>query len=77
MNRGGQIKLYVNTVAPSFTMDIFRMGYYGGAGARRMLPTITRSGTKQVIPAPDALGLVELQLGQSLRVHHTCKRRSH
>ncbi len=59
VNRGGQIKLYVNTVAPSFTMDIFRMGYYGGAGARRMLPTITRSGTKQVIPAPDALGLVD------------------
>jgi len=59
VNRGGQIKLFVNTAAPSFTMDIFRMGYYGGAGARRMLPTITVTGTKQVIPTPDALGLVE------------------
>ena len=59
VNRGSQIRLFVNTAAPSFTMDIFRMGYYGGAGARRMLPTITASGTKQVIPAPDALGLVE------------------
>lgn len=57
--RGGQIRLYVNTAAPSYTMDIFRMGYYGGAGARRMLPTITRTGTRQVDPQPGALGLIE------------------
>src|SRR4051812_31857968 len=32
VNRGGRIKLFVNTAAPTFTIDIFRMGYYGGLG---------------------------------------------
>ena len=59
VNRGRQIRLFVNTASPTFTMDVFRMGYYAGAGARRMLPTITLTGTKQTVPAPDSLGLVE------------------
>ena len=57
---GGQIKLYVSTSDPIYTIDIFRMGYYNGLGGRRMLPTITRSGIKQVVPPPDPdLGTVE------------------
>jgi len=57
---GGQIKLYVSTSDPTYTIDIFRMGYYNGLGARRMLPTITRSGIKQIVPPPDPdLGIVE------------------
>ena len=59
VNRGGQIRFFVNTADPSYTMDVFRMGYYGGLGARRMLPTITRTGTVQ--PARrygHALGMV-------------------
>lgn len=57
---GGQIKLYVSTSDPTYTIDIFRMGYYNGLGGRRMLPTITRSGIKQFVPAPDPdLGIVE------------------
>src|SRR5580704_6881303 len=47
VNRGEQIQLFVNTAAPSYTMDIFRMGYYGGLGARRMMPTITSAGIQQ------------------------------
>ncbi|HEY2645689.1 MAG TPA: choice-of-anchor D domain-containing protein, partial [Candidatus Acidoferrales bacterium] len=31
VNRGSTISFYVNTAAPSFTMDIYRMGWYGGA----------------------------------------------
>jgi hypothetical protein len=60
VNRGGQIRLYVNTAEPTYTMDVFRMGYYGGLGARRMASTISRQGRVQVIPPPDAVtGLVE------------------
>ena len=60
VNRGQTIKLYVNTTQPTYTMDIYRMGWYGGAGARRMMSTITRTGTVQPLPVPDpTTGLIE------------------
>jgi hypothetical protein len=59
VNRGGQIQFFVNTADPSYTMDFFRMGYYGGLGGRRMLPTITRTGTVQSPCPMDSLGMVE------------------
>src|SRR5579885_1761374 len=34
VNHGGSIDFYVTTTAPSFTIDIFRTGYYQGIGAR-------------------------------------------
>ena len=58
VNRGETVRLYVNTSEPSYTMDIYRMGYYGGAGARRML-TVTLPGTKQPACPMDAFGMVE------------------
>ena len=60
VNRGEQIQLFVNTADPTYTIDVFRMGWYGGLGARRILPTISRAGTRQVIPMPDPdTGMVE------------------
>jgi hypothetical protein len=53
VNRGEPIQLFVNTADPTYSIDIFRMGWYGGLGGRRVLPTITRAGTSQVIPQPD------------------------
>lgn len=50
--RGGSILIYVNTGDPTYTMDVFRTGWYGGLGARRMLPTISRTGISQPIPSP-------------------------
>ena len=47
--RGGTIQLFVKTAAPSYTIDIFRIGYYGGTGGRRMMATVTR--TSRVQPA--------------------------
>src|SRR5919107_1869235 len=60
VNRGGQIALFVNTAEPSYKMDIFRVGYYGGAGGRRMLSTVTRTGLVQP-KCPEQLdtGLIE------------------
>jgi hypothetical protein len=64
VNRGGQIGLFVNTSAPSYTMDVYRLGYYGGLGARRMLPTITRSASTQPgCPQDPATGLIECNWG--------------
>jgi hypothetical protein len=60
VNRGQSINLYVSTIDSIYTMDVFRMGWYGGKGGRRMLPTITRAGFRQVIPAPAPdTGIVE------------------
>jgi hypothetical protein len=62
VNRGGQIALFVNTPESSYTMDIFRVGYYGGAGGRRMMPTIQRTGFVQPACASEpSTGLVECQ----------------
>ncbi len=60
--RGGKISFFVNTADPSYTIDVFRIGWYAGIGARRMLPTITIAGLKQPMPTMDPnTGMVECQ----------------
>ena len=62
VSRGGQISFFVNTADPTFTLEVFRVGWYGGAGARRMMAPVQLTGTKQTIPAPDpTTGIVECQ----------------
>ncbi len=51
VDRGGEIKLFVNTVSPSYAIEIFRMGWYGGTGGRKMMEAIDRPGIRQPIPA--------------------------
>ena len=59
-SRGQTIDLYVNTAAPSYTVEIFRMGWYGGRGGRRIEGPVTARGLRQPIPTPDAeTGLVD------------------
>src|SRR5690242_2888430 len=36
VNRGETVHFKVSTLAVSWRLDIYRMGYYGGAGARRV-----------------------------------------
>ena len=59
VNRGGTIKLFVNTSEPSYTINIYRMGWYGGLGGRQVAGPITQTGTKQTIPAPDTNNTVD------------------
>ncbi len=60
VNRGGQIKLFVHTAESSYTFSVYRMGWYGGAGARLMLGPISRTGVSQPMPTPDPVtGLTE------------------
>jgi PKD repeat protein len=60
VNRGGQITLFVNTAETAYTIEVFRMGWYGGVGARRVLGPVQRTGAVQPVPTTDpATGLVE------------------
>ncbi|MDB5853670.1 MAG: hypothetical protein JWR22_1711 [Herminiimonas sp.] len=53
VNRGGAIQLFVNTVDPQYTINIYRIGWYGGAGARLVAGPIQRIGERQPTPVSD------------------------
>lgn len=60
VNRGDEIKLFVNTKEPRYSIEIFRMGWYGGAGGRQIASAIKRVAVKQ--PQPIVIqetGLIE------------------
>ncbi len=60
IDRGDSIQIFVNTAEPSYTLEVFRLGWYGGTGGRRVFGPITLAGTNQVIPVPDPeTGLIE------------------
>jgi hypothetical protein len=60
VSRGEEIAFFVNTKDRSFFLEVFRMGWYGGAGARKVQPTITLAGQQQLLPATDPkTGLIE------------------
>jgi len=60
VERGRAIDLFVSTLDPDYRIDVFRMGWYGGAGARRVAGPIARPGIRQPVPPPDpTTGLVE------------------
>jgi hypothetical protein len=44
VNRGGTVSFKVSTTAANYRFDIYRMGYYGGLGARKVA-TVTPSAT--------------------------------
>lgn len=56
---GGTISLFVSTASARYTVDVYRLGWYGGKGGRLQQPQVERNGTLQTTPAPDADGLVE------------------
>src|SRR5215216_5824853 len=58
VNRGNTIDFFISTDG-LYTIDIYRMGWYKGFGARKMLGPISRTGTIQPIPAPTTDGLFE------------------
>jgi hypothetical protein len=59
VNRGGQIRFYVKSNDANYTIDIFRMGWYGLAGGRRVMNTITRSRTSQPSCPTNSNGMTE------------------
>jgi len=60
INRGESISLFVNTTDPSYTMTIYRIGWYGGLGGRVVAGPIQRQGIVQPAPFHDPVtGLIE------------------
>jgi hypothetical protein len=60
INRGGQITFYVNTTDPTYTLQVFRLGYYQGLGGRAETQPIQLTGSSQTVPAPDPVtGIVD------------------
>jgi N,N-dimethylformamidase beta subunit-like protein len=53
VNHGDSLDFYVTTTAASFTMDIYRTGYYQGIGARPIQSLGSFTGMHQAIPSPD------------------------
>lgn len=68
VNRGETIQFFVSSAAPSYRMDIYRMGWYGGAGGR-LMHSASLQGVKQPTPQPDPVtGLVECNWVESYRL---------
>lgn len=60
VNRGETIRFFISTSDPSYTIEIYRMGWYGGAGARLVKGGIRLEGLRQAMPTPDPVtGLIE------------------
>src|SRR3989454_8058646 len=66
---GETLRLHVSSTSPQFSVEVFRMGWYRGAGARRVLEFRGMPGGKRAIPTPRAEdGLVECGWPVSCRV---------
>src|SRR6266550_6307890 len=62
VNRGQTISFKVDTPATSYRLDIYRMGYYGGLGARKVatiLPSVSLPQTQPDCLENTATGLVD------------------
>ena len=61
-NLGQTVNFKINTNSTNYRIDIYRLGYYGGLGARRVATIQRQSGSPQIQPNPirdAATGLVD------------------
>ncbi len=66
---GETVGLHVSSASPRFSVEVFRMGWYGGAGARRVLELRGIAGARRVLPKPrEEDGLIECDWPVSCRV---------
>jgi hypothetical protein len=66
---GMAIDLLINTAADRYRIEIFRMGWYGGDGARRVAGPIERRGVRQPMPSPDPeSGMIECRWVDPVRI---------
>jgi hypothetical protein len=60
VNRGEAIRFFISSIDPTYAIDIYRMGWYGGTGARLVKGGIRQKGFRQTMPVPDPeTGLIE------------------
>jgi WD40 repeat protein len=51
VNRGGAVSFKINTNATAYTLNIYRLGYYGGMGARKVATVQPSASLPQTQPA--------------------------
>jgi hypothetical protein len=67
--QGDALTLFVNTAAPHFRADVYRIGYYQGLGGRRVYSTPELVGQRQVVPAPTAgLNMIECNWSPAITI---------
>ena len=67
---GRDIDLFVNTQDSSYSLTVYRMGWYGGKGGRQVLGPQTRPGVHQVTPTADSVtGLIECNWTDPFRIN--------
>ncbi|HEV8346689.1 MAG TPA: N,N-dimethylformamidase beta subunit family domain-containing protein, partial [Vicinamibacterales bacterium] len=59
VNNGETVAFKIDTVATSYRIDIYRLGYYNGAGARKITSSIITQASPQLGCISDATGLVD------------------
>src|SRR5205085_5313777 len=62
VNHGESIAFKIDTPASAYRIDIYRLGYYGGSGARKMATILPSAGLPQTQPpcaADAATGLID------------------
>ncbi|QBD83238.1 hypothetical protein EPA93_47665 [Ktedonosporobacter rubrisoli] len=60
INHGDALALYISTKEASYNLEVYRMGWYKGNGARLLLSVPDLSGQNQPIPSPQPdTGLIE------------------
>ncbi|WP_158592187.1 RICIN domain-containing protein [Noviherbaspirillum sedimenti] len=69
VNRGGDIDFLVNTSAATYNIEVYRMGYYGGAGARLLQSVANIARQDQPLPCLNPDNVIECDWNVSLRLH--------
>jgi hypothetical protein len=57
VERGGSVNLYVSTSSPTYSLDVFRLGWYQGLGARQLLHKPDLLGHDQGSWVPGTFGI--------------------
>src|SRR6266700_2286861 len=65
---GGDISLFVNTADTTYSLTVFRMGWYGGKSGRKGLGPQVLKGGQQVTPDPSK-GLIERHWTNPFTIH--------
>jgi len=69
INQGESIFLFVNTVSDSYSIEIYRMGWYDGLGGKLVNTISNVKGTNQPTPLPDPdFGLVECNWNNPIEI---------
>ena len=71
VNVGSTINLFVSTADPTYTINVYRVGWYGGTGGRLVFGPVTRTGGLQATPVADGYGMYECRWTNAYVLAHS------